>query len=341
MSHHATDWRADLRDAIAPRTFLLVVGVFLVQLAFVASYVGAFHHPEPHDIKLGVVAPSAQAATQLRDQLDGLPGRPLDAVVVGSRDRAVADLKSADLRAALVIDATGTTDELLTAGGGGTSLVTAVQAVLGQVEQPQGRTFKTTDVVPLQSGDARGLTGFYLTIGWLVGGYLVASLLGVARGARPANVRRAVIRLSSLTLYAAVSGVGGALIVGPWLGALTGHFWALAGLGTLLVLSAGAVTMALQGLFGTLGIGLTVLLFVVLGNPSAGGAYQSELLPSFWRAIGAALPNGAGTSAVREIVYFGSHGVAPQIWLIVGYVVVGAAITLLASWRRPAPVVAA
>lgn len=340
MSHHATDWRADLRDAIAPRTFLLVVGVFLVQLAFVASYVGAFHHPEPHDIRLGVVAPTAQSAGQLRDQLDTLPGHPLDPVVVSSRDRAVADLRTADLRAVLVVDANGTVDELVTAGGGGTSLVTAVESVLGQVEQRQGRTLTTTDVVPLQSGDARGLTGFYLTIGWLVGGYLVASLLGVARGARPANVRRAVIRLTSLALYAVASGIGGALIVGPWLGALTGHFWALAGLGTLLVLSAGAVTMALQGLFGTLGIGLTVLLFVVLGNPSAGGAYQSELLPSFWRTIGGALPNGAGTSAVRDIVYFGSHGVAPKIWLTVAYVVVGAVITLLASWRRPAPVAA-
>lgn len=30
-------------------------------------------------------------------------------------------------------------------------------------------------------------------IGWIVGGYLVASLLGVAKGARPATMRRAVV----------------------------------------------------------------------------------------------------------------------------------------------------
>ena len=89
--------------------------------------------------------------------------------------------------------------------------------------------------------------------------------------------------------------------------------------------------MALQVLFGTVGIGLTVLLFVVLGNPSAGGAYQSEVLPGFWRAIGQALPNGAGTTALREIVYFGGHGAAPHVWLIAAYAVVGAVVALAVS----------
>jgi hypothetical protein len=40
----------DLRDAIAPRTVLLVTGVLLLQLGFILSYVGAFHTPgtAPH-----------------------------------------------------------------------------------------------------------------------------------------------------------------------------------------------------------------------------------------------------------------------------------------------------
>jgi hypothetical protein len=137
--------------------------------------------------------------------------------------------------------------------------------------------------------------------------------------------------------YAVVSGLAGALVVDQWLGALTGHFWALAGVGVLLVLSSAAVTMALQVLFGTIGIGLTVLLFVVLGNPSAGGAYQSELLPGLWRTVGQALPNGAGTTALREIVYFGGHGAAPHVWLIAAWAVAGTVVALAASsLRRPA-----
>ena len=65
----------------------------------------------------------------------------------------------------------------------------------------------------------------------------------------------------------------------------------------------GDVTLAFQTLFGVIGIGITVLVFVILGNPSGGGAYQTELLPPFWRSLSSALPNGAGTDTVRRIVY--------------------------------------
>jgi hypothetical protein len=47
--------------------------------------------------------------------------------------------------------------------------------------------------------------------------------------------------------------------------------------------------MAFQVFLGTIGVGLTLILFVVLGNPSAGGAYPAPLLPGFWRAISGAL----------------------------------------------------
>jgi hypothetical protein len=86
-------------------------------------------------------------------------------------------------------------------------------------------------------------------------------------------------------------------------------------------------------LFGVLGIGVTVLLFVVLGNPSAGGAYQAALLPPFWRALASALPNGAGTGAVRQIVYFGAHGVTAHLLVICAWLVGGAVVALAASLR--------
>ena len=134
-----------------------------------------------------------------------------------------------------------------------------------------------TDIVPVQPGDYRGLTGFYLVVGWSLGGYLVAALLGITSGARPATTRRALNRLIAFGSYAIVSGLAGAIVVGPVLGALTGHLIALWWLGTLLVFAVGAVTLAFQTLFGVIGIGITILFFVILGNPSAGGAYQPAL----------------------------------------------------------------
>jgi hypothetical protein len=326
---------AELRDAVSARTVVVVAGVLLLQLGFILSYVGAFHHPKPHHIPLAVVAPAPQAG-QLAAQLNALPGSPVRATVVADEAAARERLRHNTSAAALVVDATGNTDTLLVSSAAGTSVQSAVQAVVERAEAAQQRGVRTVDVVPLQSGDGRGLTGFYLVLGWIVGGYLVAALLGVAKGARPATLRRALFRLGAVVPYALLSGLGGALIVGPVLGALTGHFWALAALGALLVFTAAAVTMALQVLFGVLGIGLTVLLFVVLGNPSAGGAYQPALLPPFWRAISAALPNGAATAAVRHIVYFDGYAVAGPILVIAGWALAGVVVALAAAawWRR-------
>lgn len=322
--------RADLKDAVTPRAFALVVAVLLLQLGFILSYVGAFHAPKPQHIAVGIVAPSQQAPA-LVSKLNALDGAPVSARAVDSATTARHQIADGDLSAALVVNTSGTTDQLLTASGGGSSVVTAVEAVFAQVEQTQHRTVTSKDVVPLQNGDARGLTGFYLVVGWMVGGYLVASLLGVAGGARPATPRRAAIRLAALVPYAAASGLGGAIIVGPVLHALDGHLLALWGVGTLIVLAAATATTAFQVLFGVIGIGLAVLLFVVLGNPSAGGAFQPDLLPPFWRAIGNALPNGAGTDTVRRIVYFNSNAITSHLLVIAAWAVAGTIVALVAS----------
>ncbi len=326
---------AELREAVSVRTFVLVFGVLMLQVGFVLSYVGAFHRPVPHRVLIVVAAP-AQVAGQLIGQLNGLNGEPLLATAATDEAAARMLLVGGSTSAALIVNQSGTTDALLVASAGGASTATAVEQVINQAEAAQQRTVTVTDVVPTQPGDARGLTGFYLVVGWTVGGYLVASLLGVAKGARPATRRRALIRLLAVVPYAIISGWAGALVVGPVLGALTGHLVGLWLVGALLVYAAAAVTMAFQVLFGVLGIGLTVLLFVVLGNPSAGGAYAPELLPPFWRAISGVLPNGAGTAAVRRIAYFGANHITGNILVIAAYAVVGTAVALgVTALRRP------
>lgn len=333
-------FRAELSDAVNTRTVVMVVAVLLLQLGFILSYVGAFHAPKPHRITLALVAPP-QVAAKAAAQLNDIPSAPLRVKVVAGEAAARAQLRAGTLSSALIVNASGKTDTLLVASAGGSSVSTAAQDVVAAVEAQQHRTARVSDVVPLQNGDGRGLTGFYLVIGWIVGGYLVAALLGVAKGARPATVHRARIRLLAIIPYAILSGFGGALIVDQVLGALNGHFVALWWLGALLVFAAAAVTMAFQVLFGVIGIGLTVLVFVVLGNPSAGGAYQPALLPPFWRALSSALPNGAGTDAVRRIVYFHANGITGHVLVIAIYAVVGAILAIEASRFRQRRSVAA
>lgn len=322
---------AEFRDAVSSRTVGLIVGVLLLQLGFILSYVGAFHAPTPHQIPIAVVSPSAQVSDQTAARLNGIANTPLRAVPLADRAAAEQQIRDGDLSAALIISPQGTADTLLVSSGGGVSASTAVTSVIDQVEASQQRTVTAQDILPLQGGDGRGLTGFYLVIGWIVGGYLVAALLGVSAGARPATPLRALFRLAAVIPYSILSGLGGVLVVDQLLGALTGHFMALWWLGALVVASAAMVTMAFQVLFGVLGIGITVLVFVILGNPSAGGAYQTSLLPPFWRTISNALPNGAGTDTVRRIVYLGSNGITGHLVVIALYVVVGAVVALAAS----------
>ncbi|WP_208036387.1 DUF3533 domain-containing protein [Streptomyces cyanogenus] len=324
---------AELRDAVSFRAFGLVLGGLLIQLAFTVSYLGAFHSPTPHRIPVAVVAPG-EASVQIVAKLNGLDGDPVKATAVAGESAARERIMDRRADAAFLFNATGTKDTLLVASAGGPSVSQTASQLAQRIEAGQKRQVVVTDIRAPNSGDGRGMTSFYLVLGWVVGGYLTATIMNMSAGSRPANRHRITIRLAVLGLYAIVSGVAGAVIVGPVFDALSGHFWALTGIGTLVVFASAATSLALQTLLGMLGTGVTILLFVVLGNPSSGGVYPSVLLPGFWSAIGQALPPGAGTTLVRNTVYFGAHATSIAWSVLAAYAVGGAAVALVAAWWR-------
>ena len=324
---------AEVKDAVTPRATLLVVGVIALQLLFIASYVGALHDPKPTDVPFGVVAPKA-AAEQAVARLDKLHDSPLDPRVVADEATARAQILNRDIDGALLINPARTTDTLLVASGGGTVLANTLQQYLTLLEASQQRTVRTVDVAPASSQDFDGLSSFYVVVGWCVGGYLCASILAISTGARPADPRRAGIRLVVMALVSIVGGLGGAVIVGPILGALPGSVMALWGLGALITFAVGAATLALQGIFGIVGIGLAILLVVIAGNPSAGGAFPLPMLPPFWKAIGPALPPGAGTWVARSIAYFDGNDTTDALLVLSAWAAAGIAVTLVAAVLR-------
>jgi hypothetical protein len=328
-----TSFLGEVKDAVSLRATLLVVGVVALQLLFIASYVGALHNPKPRDVPFGVVAPGV-TAEQTVARLKRLPGSPLDPRAVSDAATARKQILNRDIDGALVIDPRGAKDTLLVATGGGTVLATTLETITSSLERTEQRTVRTVDVAPASSQDFDGLSSFYLVVGWCVGGYLCASILAISTGARPANPRRAVIRLVVMALVAIVGGLGGAVIIGPILGALPGSVTALWGLGALVTFAVGAATLALQGVFGVVGIGLAILLVVIAGNPSAGGAFPLPLLPPFWNAIGPALPPGAGTWVARSIAYFKGNAVTGPLLVLSAWALAGIVITLLAATLR-------
>ncbi|GHE71279.1 membrane protein [Streptomyces longispororuber] len=327
----------ELKSAVTPRAALLVLGVLVLQLLFIASYVGALHHPKPTDVAFGVVAPE-EAAERTKDELARLPGKPLDPRVVEDEAEARRQIMDREIDGALVVDPRGTTDTLLVASGGGKALANALETIAtkaeGGGESGPKRTVRTVDVAPASPQDFNGLSSFYLVVGWCVGGYLCASIMSISAGAKAATPQRAAIRLGSMALLAIAGGLGGAVIVGPVLDALPGSIMGLWGLGALLTFAVGAVTLALEELTGIVGIGLAVLLIVVAGNPSAGGAFPLPMLPPFWEAIGPALPPGAGTWVARSIAYFEGNAVTGPLLVLSAWAVAGAAVTLLAPKLR-------
>lgn len=331
---HST--RLPIREIVTTRAVVMLLGVFVLQLGFIASYIGAFHSPTPRDIPVAVVAPtgsSTTAASQVADQLNTLDGEPLDASVAPTEKTARKQLHRRTVSGVLLLGA-DTQDRLLVASANGGALSDTLTKIAGGIEHQQGRTVRVTDTIPADTKDARGLSAFYLAVGWVVGGYLASAILGISGGAKPSHRSRAVARLVGLATYAVLSGLGGALIAETMFDAFGGSFWTLAGLGALTVFAVGAFAMALQVWLGLIGIGVAILWFVVLGNPSAGGAYPTPLLPPFWATIGPWLPPGAATSAVRGIIYFGKAGLAPAAAVLAAYAAIGVALTYAGTPRH-------
>ncbi len=328
---------AEIRDAVTVRSFLLVICVLGLGLGFILSYVGALHHPAAKNLPFDVVAP-AEIQGPVLSGFGTLPGQPLSPRLVNDEQTARTRVTSRTTTGALIVDPASTRDTLYVASAAGPSISSALTRIVDAAEARQQRTVRVVDLVPVFAQDSGGLSSFYAAVGWTVAGYLIAAILGISAGARPATPTRAAIRLIVLALCAAVAGIAGAWLVQHVLGALPGPFWPLAAVGALLVFGAGALTIALQVAFGVVGIGLAVLLFVILGNPSAGGAYARAMIPPFWRAIGAFLPPGAGTDAARSIAYFGGQHTAQPLFVLTAYAGVGLIAALgLAALLRPRP----
>jgi len=119
------------------------------------------------------------------------------------------------------------------------------------------------------------------------------------------------------------------------IGPLRGHYLALALAGVLLCFAVGNLAVGLQAALGVLGTGTAILLFVVLGNPSSGGPFSTDLPPGFWRAIGPWLPTGAGVDLIRTIAYFDGNATARPVAVLAAWMVLGILLAALFARVRP------
>jgi hypothetical protein len=299
------------------RSLGAIVAVTVVGLLFIASYAGALHDPRPHDVPVAVAGPPRLVAA-----LQG--SSALKVVRVADAAGAQRAIDRREVYGAVV--AGEASIDVIVAPAASLAVATLLRAELPRRLRQAGPVHVTV-VHPLPAKDARGIVPFYVAVGWVVAGYLATSLLGIAFGTRPGRLRLAW-RLGSCVLLGVLMGVGGALL-GHAIGGFGGPVLGMALVGMLTVFAVAAFTLALQAVLGILGTGVAILIFVVLGNPSSGGPFATELLPGLWRAVGPLIPTGASVSLVRNVSYFPDAPLGGPLAVLLIWAALGVAVTLI------------
>jgi hypothetical protein len=303
---------------------IVAIGVVLfVQALFVLSYIDALHHPKPHSVPVGVVGASPVPIAVAKQF-------SLKTTHYASESAALAAIDQRTIDGAFVAGPDGA--RLIVAPAASPAGASALSAAFAAAAAALGQKMEIVQVHPLPPGDAGGAVSFLVVMALIIGGYL-SSTIAMAFGGRTSRGRR----LASLAIAAVIGALLTDTLAGPVLDALpASKFLVLWALFTLVMMAVAFSTAALQTLLGAAGTLIVVVVFLIFGAPASGGTVPSPYLPGIWRIVGPYLPAGAGTTAVRNTIYFDGNGIATSLIVLAAYLVVGAlAAILLRQRRRP------
>jgi ABC-2 family transporter protein len=309
---------------------LALIPALVLTLAFAFSYVGAFHDPTPHQVPVAVVGPP-----EVAEQLDGLPGDPLDSRLASSQSAAISEIDDREVYGAY--DAG--TNRLFVASAANRPTALALEETFNAVAAEQGKpAVRVTDVKPLPPKDPNGTALFYAVIAWVFGGYIASTLIGLIGSPRSRSRQRAAARIGALAGYSIVAGILSVVILRACFDVFSGHVVAMSAIAALTIFASGAASAGIQAAVGEAGTALVILGFVILGNAASGGPFARPLLPGFWSTIGGLLPPGAGVDLSRSALFFDGSRIAGAIFVLVGWAVFGTALALALGGRIVDPV---
>jgi hypothetical protein len=314
------------------RPAVALTAVILFQLLFASAFIGVLHHPVLHQAPVAVAgrSPLAQIVSGHGAGTVRLVDEPTAAA-------ARAALTGGQVNAAIIAGPKEESLLIQTAASPGTASILTKEFTTAAAALHTA--LRVRDLAPLPASDPTGSSLFFLVVAWMLGGYVGATTLGLMLGMRSAGLRQAAIRLGLLAGYAVISGLLGALLIGPAMGVVSGYSLPLAGTGMLLVFAAAAATAGLQAALGTPGTLVAIIAMVVFGDPTAGTSIATPLLASPWNIIGQGLPPSAALSAARGVVYLGGANLTGPLAVLATYAAGGALLMLaVTAWRgrRPA-----
>ena len=301
---------------------MAAIGVVLfVQALFVFSYIGALHDPKPHKVAFGVVGTSPlPRAVGTQFSLETTP--------YASESDALDAIDQREIDGALVAGPAGA--KLIVVPAAGNAGASALSAAFTAGAAALHQEIAIVKAHPLPQGDASGAVSFLVVMALIIGGYL-SSTIAMAYGGRATRRRR----LASLAVAAVIGALLTDTLAGPVLGAMpSSKFLVLWGLFTLIMLAVAYATAALQAVLGAGGTLVVVIVFVIFGAPASGGTVPTDYLPTIWRTIGPYLPAGAGTTTVRNTIYFDGNGTTKSLIILAAYLVIGALAALALHHRR-------
>ena len=293
----------------------------IIAAAFIGMYVGLSRDPSPHQIPVTVVG------ADLGGRLGEALGDAVDVRIV--RDRAAGRDLVADRDAVAVVSQTApSTITLEVAGANGPSTVGAVEKLVGVYARATGAQVVVDDVIPLVRHDSRGTAGFYVAFGVTLASFVLAQMLMMS--AALLHLRH---RLLTITVFSGLVGVLASVLAGPVLGALPGHFVSLAVTLALLSAATALATKALAAWFGPIGVPIATVLLITVGNSTSGATIGVDLLPGFARVFSEILPPGAAIRSITDLSYFGGAHQWSGWSVLIGWIVVAAALTVLRDRR--------
>lgn len=322
MTAHAAPEVPATRTVVRHLLSHLVVPVLLAT-GMALAYLGAFHQPEPHGLRLDVVGTGPQVAVLAQTLQDGLGDAAAVRTVAGVAE-ARAELEHLEIAGAYVPDPDRPT--LLLASAASDTTATIVQRMLAPVALGQGQPLQVTDVVPTADTDPTGQGAFFYLVALSVGGYSAAIAIGAAGARLPMRLRL----LAGLGVAAVIAAVATA-VAGPLYGALPGS---VPQIGLLAWLYVSAVVWIGVGLHSFLGrwTTLTVVgLFVMLNFTSAGGVFAPAVQPGFFGSLHGFWIGSGLVEAARRLLYFPAVGVAAQVLTVALWAAAGLALATVAG----------
>lgn len=241
----------------------------------------------------------------------------------------------------------GMVDQQLAAGGGGTQLSGASRLLL---ENPVNVLVVPHD--PLPDGTGFGLVPFYFALLLVLAGFtgatvvnsLVDGMLGyVPTEFGPFFIQNDVVgvsRFQTLLIKWGFMIILSGLVSGlfQWICRLLGvpvtHGLALWEYGALVITAVGITAMSVVAAFGTLGLLINLLVFVILALPSSGGTVPLEASPRIYAWLAQFEPMHQIYTGTRSILFFGARsdaGLLHAVWMTLVGLVIGLVLGLVTT----------